>query len=84
MRDFGKPSMGQTYSCFYNVGDVESLRDGIAAGAHYYLTKPLQAPLLLAVINAAIAQYCVRWKWRSTPAEPAISPSVPITANMLA
>lgn len=39
------------------LGDIESLRDGIAAGAHYYLTKPLQAPLLLAVINAAIAQY---------------------------
>jgi CheY-like chemotaxis protein len=39
------------------LDDIGSLHEGIAAGAHYYLTKPLQEPLLLAVMQAAIAQY---------------------------
>ena len=39
------------------LDDIDSLHEGIAAGAHYYLTKPLQAPLLLAVMQAAITQY---------------------------
>lgn len=39
------------------VDDAESIRDGLAAGAYYYLTKPLQPKLLLAVVNAALAQH---------------------------
>ncbi|MFT5644516.1 MAG: DNA-binding response OmpR family regulator [Janthinobacterium sp.] len=39
------------------LDDSSSLREGIEAGAYYYLTKPLQAPLLLAVMQTAIAQY---------------------------
>lgn len=39
------------------LGDAESVREGIAAGAQYYLTKPLQPPLLLAVVDAAVEQY---------------------------
>lgn len=37
--------------------DSDSVREGLAAGAYYYLTKPLQPPLLLAVLDAAIKQY---------------------------
>lgn len=39
------------------VDDAESIREGLAAGAYYYLTKPLQPKLLLAVVNAALAQH---------------------------
>jgi CheY-like chemotaxis protein len=39
------------------LDDIDSVHEGIAAGAHYYLTKPLQEPLLLAVMQAAIVQY---------------------------
>jgi DNA-binding response OmpR family regulator len=35
-------------------GDTEAVTEGIAAGAQYYLTKPIQRPLLLAVVEAAI------------------------------
>jgi CheY-like chemotaxis protein/anti-sigma regulatory factor (Ser/Thr protein kinase) len=33
--------------------DPESVREGVAAGAYFYLPKPLQPPLLLAVVQAA-------------------------------
>ena len=36
--------------------DLKSVSEGLAAGAYYYLTKPLQTNLMLAVIYAAIAQ----------------------------
>ncbi len=36
---------------------VGSIREGLAAGAYYYLTKPMQPELLLAVVDAALAQY---------------------------
>lgn len=39
------------------LDDSASVREGLAAGAYYYLTKPLQPPLLLAVVDAAIEQY---------------------------
>jgi DNA-binding response OmpR family regulator len=38
------------------VDDAESIREGLAAGAYYYLTKPLQPRLLQAVVDAALAQ----------------------------
>lgn len=37
--------------------DTASIREGINAGAYYYLTKPLNVPLLLSVIDAAIKQH---------------------------
>ncbi|MEI6413743.1 MAG: response regulator [Pseudomonadota bacterium] len=37
--------------------DADSLREGLAGGAYYYLTKPLQPRLLLAVVGAALAQH---------------------------
>lgn len=38
------------------LDDEDSIREGLAAGAYYYLTKPLHPESLLAVIAAAIAQ----------------------------
>lgn len=35
----------------------DSIREGIAEGAYYYLTKPFEPDLLLAIVNAAVAQY---------------------------
>lgn len=37
--------------------DAESILEGLAAGAYYYLTKPLQPKLLLAVVQAALADH---------------------------
>lgn len=40
-----------------SIDDAESIREGLATGAYYYLTKPLQPKLLLAVVDAALAQH---------------------------
>ncbi len=37
-------------------GDEESIRQGLREGAYYYLTKPFLPDVLLAVVNAALAQ----------------------------
>lgn len=37
-------------------GDQDSIREGLAEGAYYYLTKPFQPEVLLAVVNAALQQ----------------------------
>lgn len=37
-------------------GDQESIREGLAQGAYYYLTKPLQPDVLVAVVKAAVQQ----------------------------
>lgn len=37
-----------------SASDAASIQEGIAAGAYYYLTKPLQPQLLLTVVNAAL------------------------------
>lgn len=37
-------------------GDKKSIREGLTQGAYYYLTKPFQAEVLLAVVNAALQQ----------------------------
>ena len=36
--------------------DSESIREGLAKGAYYYLTKPFQPELLIAVVTAAVLQ----------------------------
>lgn len=38
------------------MADHASVREGIEAGAHYYLTKPFQPDVLTAVVRAALAQ----------------------------
>ncbi|MEI6558114.1 MAG: response regulator [Rhodospirillaceae bacterium] len=37
-------------------GDQDSIREGLDQGAYYYLTKPLQEEVLLAVVKAALQQ----------------------------
>ncbi|MBB1485375.1 response regulator [Oceanospirillum sediminis] len=37
--------------------DRSDIKEGLSAGAHYYLTKPLDKTLLLTVVEAAIQQY---------------------------
>ena len=37
-------------------GDQKSIQEGLAAGAYYYLTKPFQADVLVAVVQAAVGQ----------------------------
>jgi DNA-binding response OmpR family regulator len=36
------------------MGEVENIREGLSQGAYYYLTKPVNARLLLAVVSAAL------------------------------
>ncbi len=36
--------------------DKQSIQEGLSQGAYYYLTKPVQPEILLAVINAALEQ----------------------------
>jgi CheY-like chemotaxis protein len=38
-------------------GDKESIREGLAEGAYYYLTKPFQPEVMLAVVQAALDQF---------------------------
>jgi DNA-binding response OmpR family regulator len=37
------------------AGDRDEIREGIEAGSYYYLVKPLDLDLLIAIVNAAIA-----------------------------
>lgn len=37
--------------------DDQSIQEGLENGAYYYLTKPFQSGVLLAVVNAALQQY---------------------------
>ena len=37
--------------------DRDDIKEGLSAGAHYYLTKPLDKTLLLTVVEAAVQQY---------------------------
>lgn len=39
-----------------SMKNVSDIQDGLAAGAYYYLTKPLEPMMMLAVVNAAIEQ----------------------------
>jgi len=36
------------------IADPESVRAGLEAGAYYYLTKPFDAPMLLAIVRTAV------------------------------
>ncbi|MGQ5522017.1 response regulator [Chitinimonas sp. PSY-7] len=39
------------------VGSAEAIREGMEAGAYYYLTKPFERDILLAIVAAAVAQH---------------------------
>ena len=40
-----------------STDDPQSIREGIDAGAYYYLTKPFEVDVLLAVVQAAVAEF---------------------------
>jgi CheY-like chemotaxis protein/anti-sigma regulatory factor (Ser/Thr protein kinase) len=42
------------------VGAADAVREGMEAGAYYYLTKPFERDLLLAITAAAVAQHQAR------------------------
>ncbi|MBV1774205.1 response regulator [Burkholderiaceae bacterium DAT-1] len=39
------------------VGAPEAIREGMEAGAYYYLTKPFEREMLLAIVAAAVGQF---------------------------
>ncbi|XZG71154.1 response regulator [Chitinibacteraceae bacterium HSL-7] len=39
------------------VGAAQNVREGLAAGAYYYLVKPFQRDMLLAIVSAAVSSY---------------------------
>ncbi|MBF0528547.1 MAG: response regulator [Deltaproteobacteria bacterium] len=49
-----------------SLGDAASIREGLAEGAYYYLTKPLQRDLLWAIVEEAIDEYHERLKTLET------------------
>ncbi len=40
-----------------SANDAQSIQEGLDQGAYYYLTKPFQPNILLAIVNSAITQY---------------------------
>lgn len=46
-----------------------AIREGLAAGAYYYLTKPIQPELMLAVVDAALEQHRQFLEVRTTALE---------------
>lgn len=42
------------------AGSAEQIREGLEAGAYYYLTKPYRRDELLAIVHAALADACAR------------------------
>ncbi|MBF0530660.1 MAG: response regulator, partial [Deltaproteobacteria bacterium] len=46
--------------------DAASIREGMAEGAYYYLTKPLRQDLLVAIVEAAIGDHHERIAMRET------------------
>jgi len=39
------------------VGSPDAVSEGLAAGAYYYLVKPFQRDMLLAIVDAAVSAY---------------------------
>lgn len=40
-----------------SVSDNDSIREGLAQGAYYYVTKPFLPDMLVSIVNAAVGQY---------------------------
>ncbi|HEY9104910.1 response regulator [Chitinimonas sp.] len=52
------------------VGSPEAVRQGMEAGAYYYLTKPFERDILLAIVAAAVAQHRARRSVKAVAAQP--------------
>lgn len=51
-------------------GSPDAVREGMEAGAYYYLTKPFERDILLAIVAAAVAQHQVRGAVRKASTQP--------------
>ncbi|WP_269530911.1 response regulator [Chitinimonas sp. BJYL2] len=51
-------------------GSPGAVREGMEAGAYYYLTKPFQQDILLAIVAAAVAQHRARRAVKQAAAQP--------------
>lgn len=52
------------------IGSADAVREGLEAGAYYYLTKPFEREMLLAIVAAAVAQHRARRTIRQATAQP--------------
>ncbi|GAB3258920.1 response regulator [Chitinimonas naiadis] len=52
------------------VGSPDAVRQGMEAGAYYYLTKPFERDILLAIVAAAVAQHRARRSVKAAAAQP--------------
>ncbi|WP_374353923.1 response regulator [Chitinimonas sp.] len=52
------------------IGSAEAIREGLEAGAYYYLTKPFEREMLLAIVAAAVAQHRARRSIKQATAQP--------------
>lgn len=52
------------------VGSPDAVRQGMEAGAYYYLTKPFERDILLAIVAAAIAQHRARGAVKQAELQP--------------
>ncbi|QDQ26062.1 response regulator [Chitinimonas arctica] len=52
------------------VGSPDAVREGMEAGAYYYLTKPFERDMLLAIVAAAVAQHRARRAVKQVAAQP--------------
>jgi DNA-binding response OmpR family regulator len=52
------------------IGSADAVREGLEAGAYYYLTKPFEREMLLAIVAAAVAQHRARRNIRDATSQP--------------
>jgi CheY-like chemotaxis protein/anti-sigma regulatory factor (Ser/Thr protein kinase) len=52
------------------IGSADGVREGMEAGAYYYLTKPFEREMLLAIVAAAVAQHRARRALKQAGAHP--------------
>lgn len=52
------------------IGSADGVREGMEAGAYYYLTKPFERDMLLAIVAAAVAQHRARRAVKQAAAHP--------------
>jgi CheY-like chemotaxis protein/anti-sigma regulatory factor (Ser/Thr protein kinase) len=52
------------------IGSADAIREGLEAGAYYYLTKPFEREMLLAIVAAAVAQHRARRTIKQATSQP--------------
>ena len=52
------------------IGSADAVREGLEAGAYYYLTKPFEREMLLAIVAAAVALHRARQSLKQAGSRP--------------